>query len=398
MKLFEKHELRILWPFYLDSLLSPMLFFAPAFWIVYFADFGFSMLQIGTLIAAAPLFSLIFEIPTGAIADLYGRKVSVLLGFFLAAISFIFLYFSNSFYTLLFSFAFLGFASTLPSGAKEAWVTDLIKKRNKNLLHTYFSKSQMIDSFALIISGFLGAFLVSKFGLSIIWIAGAISFMLAISALSFAKEEYFSKKAKLADSFKNLKYQTKKSLNYAYKHHVLFFFISAGIIAVFVQGFQSDLSWIPIMKELGLKDYQFGYMWSALALITMISPLFSLRFCKKNKERNFIIFSSIFVFIFSLFIFFSINLFLAFFILLGGAFFGYLKKPAEIVYFHRFIPSKLRATIGSINNMLVSLIAIIALPLAGFLVDLIGARYTIFLSGFLIIPAIIFYLKIKEEK
>jgi len=78
MKIFQKGELKLLWPFYLDAFLSPMLFFMPAFVVVYFRDLGFSLFQISLLTMMMPLSMFLFEIPTGAIADLYGRKFSVL--------------------------------------------------------------------------------------------------------------------------------------------------------------------------------------------------------------------------------------------------------------------------------------------------------------------------------
>ena len=46
--------------------------------------------------------------------------------------------------------------------------------------------------------------------------------------------------------------------------------------------------------------------------------------------------------------------------------------------------------------MVLSLIAIIALPIVGFLIDKIGPQYTIFLSGIIAIPAVIVYWRIKE--
>src|SRR3989338_7443408 len=128
MNLFEKGELKLLWPFYLDSLLSPLLFFMPAFIIIYFQNLGISLFQLGILMAVSHLASLIFEVPTGALADIFGRKFSVLLGTLLLGIAFLSLFFVTSFVGVLLIFAFIGFSFTLPSGAKEAWTTDLIGK------------------------------------------------------------------------------------------------------------------------------------------------------------------------------------------------------------------------------------------------------------------------------
>ena len=66
-------------------------------------------------------------------------------------------------------------------------------------------------------------------------------------------------------------------------------------------------------------------------------------------------------------------------------------------YFYRFIPSRIRASVGSVEAMLLSLTGIIAIPLAGYIIDIIGPRYAIFLSGILVIPSLIVYYLIKER-
>jgi len=48
----------------------------------------------------APLFALLFEIPTGAIADIYGRKFSVLLRIILQGIIIFFMFVSSDFYII----------------------------------------------------------------------------------------------------------------------------------------------------------------------------------------------------------------------------------------------------------------------------------------------------------
>ena len=73
-----------------------------------------------------------------------------------------------------------------------------------------------------------------------------------------------------------------------------------------------------------------------------------------------------------------------------------MSFPAERVYFHRFIKSKLRATIGSVESMLIGLIGIISMPLAGLSVDYLGAKYTILISALLMIPSAIIFFKIKD--
>ena len=50
------------------------------FWLIYLASKGMSLLQLGILEGVFHVTSFIMETPTGAVADLYGRKFSRMLG------------------------------------------------------------------------------------------------------------------------------------------------------------------------------------------------------------------------------------------------------------------------------------------------------------------------------
>ncbi|HJX50061.1 MAG TPA: MFS transporter, partial [Candidatus Nanoarchaeia archaeon] len=267
-----------------------------------------------------------------------------------------------------------------------------------SLMHNYFTKAQAFDSFGLIVSGLFGAFLVARIGFSVIWPVAAASFLASFLILTFAKEGYIKRKVKIKEAFKELINQTKRSANYSYKHHVLFYFLLAGFVALFSLNLQANISWIPLLQSLGMPDYAFGYLWSMIAVVIMVSPLLATKLLKKGKERNFIILGMVLCALITSLILFAFNLILAVAVMLGALFFYFAKRPAERVYFHRFIPSKLRATIGSIEGLILSIATIISLPLAGILVDKIGARYTIFISALVMIPAIIIYLMIKEKR
>lgn len=397
MKFFKEGELKLLWPFYLDMTISRMLQFAPAFLVPYFWFLGLSATQIGILIAILPLFMLLFEIPTGAIADLYGRKFSVLLGYFLEGIGFLSLFFFTNYYALLGIFAFIGIGATFSSGSKEAWIADLIKSKKSDLLHTYFVKEQTFQSFGLIISGFIGAIIVASLGLKYIWMFLFLSFVVSIIILSFSKEIFVRKEITIKESYKKILKQSNKSISYSRKHPVLFYFLLANFIIVFAAAFDEGLSWSPFLIELGFPEYGFGFLWSAMNGMFMISPWISHRFMKKNKERKFIIGMIFLSLIITSMVLFVQNYMLAVLITIFSLFFFSARYPAERIFFHKFIPSKLRATIGSIESMILSIATIIAMPLVGFAVDHLGARYTIFLTVILTIPGLIIYSRIKEN-
>jgi MFS family permease len=397
MKIFQKGELKYLWPFYLESFLAYIIQFAPAFALVYLYTLGMSLTKIGVLMAIIPLSTFIFEIPTGAIADIYGRKFSVLLGYFLEGITMFLIYFTNSFSLLILVFFLWGIVGTLSSGSKEAWVFDLIKKKNKKIAQDYFSKEKFLQSTALIFSGIIGALFVQKFGLRLIWIISGCSFLLSMILLIPAEEIRKKRVPKNKGLLENLLNQSKKSIKYSVKHPVLFYLLIADFFMIISVTFAEGLAYVPFLSQLGMPAYAFGYFWSASWLVVAIAPLCSKRLLGNRKEINFLFLATLIGSIILLLVFFSESYLYAVLIILISLFFFGLKYPIEKPYFHKFVPSKMRATIGSFQSMIFSLAAIIALPMGGLLIDLIGSKYVIMISALLGIPTLIAYLLIKEK-
>ena len=83
----------------------------------------FQLLIVGTVLEATVF---IFEIPTGVVADVYSRKLSLLIGFALIGVGFIILGSFPLFWTILLSQVVWGIGYTFTSGARQAWLSDEI--------------------------------------------------------------------------------------------------------------------------------------------------------------------------------------------------------------------------------------------------------------------------------
>jgi MFS transporter, DHA3 family, tetracycline resistance protein len=87
-------------------------------------DIGLSPLElilVGTVMEAAVF---LFEVPTGAFADAYGRRRSIALSCVLQGAGYIILGSATSVEMVLAAWALWGFGYTFMSGAYEAWITD----------------------------------------------------------------------------------------------------------------------------------------------------------------------------------------------------------------------------------------------------------------------------------
>ena len=88
----------------------------------------FSFAEIATLWAIQMAASNLFEIPTGAFADIVGRKTSVILSFVIGAISLLIFPFTTAFPVFVGLEILKGLANALYSGSMEALVYDSLKE------------------------------------------------------------------------------------------------------------------------------------------------------------------------------------------------------------------------------------------------------------------------------
>lgn len=398
MKILEKGEAKILLPFYIERFISHLFFFAPAFWVLQFQQY-FSLFQIGILFGITAVVSFIFEIPTGAFADVYGRKASTLLGYFLTGISVILIYFTHNFYHLIILFALWGLSSTFISGARESWVIDRIKAHKKeHLLKDFYIKEQSIMRLSLFLSGLLGAFLVSKLGLDIIWLFAGISFIVTGLLLTFIKEFNFIKNKPKGNSIKSIFKQAKISVRYSWKHYVLFFLLVSAFFILFRDNFGGDLVWQPFLKSLGFPIFAFGILFSVLTLIGTFTSLLAKPLVRKFKsERDYLIFLISCWIILDVLVLTVGNYLYGLILLLLMITTADLFMPISSAYFQKHTPSKMRATITSFQGMIMSLAVVISMPLSGFVAENIGPKYTIVLGSLFLIPALILYLRIKDK-
>ena len=97
-------------------------------WIIYLIDErGMSLTEVAVFEAVFWLVIIMAEVPTGAIADRYGRRVSLALGAILFAVASVIFAVASHFSILLASYLVMGVAMTLYSGAGDALLYDTLR-------------------------------------------------------------------------------------------------------------------------------------------------------------------------------------------------------------------------------------------------------------------------------
>lgn len=113
-------------------------------WVVIMASRGFSLVQIGFAETVFHITSLLMEIPSGMLADVYGRKRMLALGNVMAITGDVITALSGNFAVACMSMPFHAMAYNFASGSGEALAYDSMKLEGKEAYYERYSSNQSI--------------------------------------------------------------------------------------------------------------------------------------------------------------------------------------------------------------------------------------------------------------
>ncbi len=200
--------------------------FFDIFILLFFLEQGISFLQIGTLISIREISILIFEIPTGFVADSLGRRRSMVFAFLSYILSFIIFFFFPGFLLYIIAMIFYALGEAFRTGTHKAMILHYLKLND--LLHLkveYYgytrSWSQMGSALAALIAG---GIVVYSGEYKYIFLGSIIPYILAlVLMLTYPKEldgEREQKEGLLTNIRHNIK-MTFSSLKLSFKEPIL---------------------------------------------------------------------------------------------------------------------------------------------------------------------------------
>ncbi len=121
--------------FGLYGFLKNLKFFEPFFYL-YLLSIGLSYFQIGVILSVREITTYVCEIPTGVIADIWGRKRAMLLCFVFYNVSFIGYYLAGTFWILIPASVVFGIGEAFRLGTHKAIIFDYLDHRGITHLRT----------------------------------------------------------------------------------------------------------------------------------------------------------------------------------------------------------------------------------------------------------------------
>lgn len=367
------------------------------FLVLYFLELGLSYFKISIIVSALGFSAFLFELPTGAMADGYSRKYSVIFGFFIIAVAAAMMAVIKDFYWLLITWVFMGLGTTFISGAQTAWVIDnLDEKMRKDLSQEFFIKNSSVTALGSVFAPIIGTIVVRYHSIKTLWVAFGIgSFLCALLLLIFTKEYYKPKKVKVADLFSATYRNSKIGLQFTLANRTVLLLVLADLfVGLMLFGSVGEQ---PFLVSLGMVKYQLGYMYTIIAVISLLTPFLSRLFVEFNPKNviSFVIIGRAVLFLLLLIIYPPFFFIASVLIIARNALFTFVGPISEN-YFQKFILKENRATIISIRSMISQLFASLSALTAGIFLDNFGPQKVLACGGLFGVIAVVFYQKIRD--
>jgi MFS family permease len=241
-------------------------FVAPTY-ALFLLSRNLDLFEINAVLATYLLTSFLFEVPTGAVADIFGRKVSFLLSCTVKMSAFMLYSFCNTFAQFLFAEFIDAVGTTLASGALDAWVVDGMRAEGALSGDRFFARAMILSRCLMIVSGLIAGY-VATIDLALPWQVGAAGFALTTVVGALTMHEMRSVAAPVArQSVWNV---MGSGLRIVRATPVLRLLCLLTVVASFAMMPVNQL-WQPRMRDLsGGQVWIMGWIWALLNLAGIV--------------------------------------------------------------------------------------------------------------------------------
>ena len=362
--------------------------------VLFYEDHGLGLQDVFILKSVYSIAAVALEIPSGYLADVWGRRKCLILGCILFFFGYLCYSFTSTFVAFAIAEILLGTGQTLVNGADSALLYDTtVQYKKENLYLRYEGRITMIGNFAEAIAGVFGGVL-AAYSLRYPFYAQALIAFSGIPA-AFALQE-LKIKSKIQSPVNEIMRIIRYSLitNKRLCYNIMFSgIIGAGTLTMawFVQ---------PYLMYMKTPTSWFGVIWTVLNLTVGIAALYSDRVDSYFGPKKMGILILTFVaggyitLAFNL-TYFGLAILMVFYVIRGFA------TPILKGYINQMTFSEMRATVLSIRNFIIRLMFAAIAPFIGWLNDMYSLQIALLASAAIILlPGAVFLwlqLTTKQE-
>jgi MFS family permease len=379
---------RNIWLLYVIKTSQWFMLYMPVIFLFY-TENGFSTTELFGLHAVYSIVIAVLEVPSGYVADVWGRKSALILGTLFGVFGFAMYSFSYTLVGFIIAELLLGVGESFVSGADSALLYDTLEVDNKE---KHYLKTEGRLSAAGNISEALAGLFVSIVVFHMVrgyFVLQTFFALLAFIAACFLIEpelKKYSKKVVFNDII--------GIVRYTFKTNKL---LGKYIIFSSIIGFASlVMAWFsqPIFFEIGLAKNNYGYAWVILNAIVAIGSIAALRIGHFFGKNGIFVFLSIAMSLGLIII--ALNL--SYLVFVPLALFYFIRGSAHPIlknFINNHTSSDKRATVLSLRSLLIRIMYSAIGPFLGVISDKISIKLALMLCGVsILIPAVIFAIVI----
>jgi DHA3 family tetracycline resistance protein-like MFS transporter len=383
-------------------------------WVLYYTVMSLSLVEVSLIYIVITISNLVLEVPTGVLADVYSRRLSVILGGVFIGITYVMMGLFPTFMVALLGGFIEAIGDTCVSGALQAWATDEVGEDNVGQV---FLRGRQIATPAhwagVILSIVLAAWL--NYQAPII-LGGALWFVLTVFLILFMPENHFQRnmsttrlhRKSLLDPMKESFTTFADGVRLVRGAPILqALFIAQLLGSAFADGFYKfsrahilqsfTLPMITLPLLGGLKDNVWFGMLEVLQGLFFLAGAEGVRRTIPLDKRSapawtlFALYGGIMIGLFAFTFTSHFGLAMAAWVLVNG--FQDVGRPITEAWLNQHIPSRVRATVISMSSQ-TGMIGTLGISTSlGALGDRFGVHSALALLGIVLFPLLLIYIR-----
>ena len=378
--------------YYLYSTFAELLILGPIL-VLFLLAKGLSFTEIMVLQSISAIAVVVFEVPTGAVADKIGRKESILLGTLLWAISLIVYVVGNNFPMFILAEVIFSLGATFKSGADNALLYDSLKAMGREKEFQYIEgKARSYALYAQAVGSIIAGF-VYEVDKNLPFIISAI-FMLVtvVITLKFKEPPIEGKVGKYGVNYVE---QIKESGKFILSHEK----IKAVVIftMMFFIFYRTGFFYYqPYMEAVEIPVRYFGIIFFVFNIIAAFASKRSHWIMEKTKPKTLTFMALLMIISFVLLG--TVKMWFGVFAILFQQVARGIYRPVTTKYLNKHISSDKRATVLSFQSLACNMSVAIAFPLMGILKDHVNIFTTHMVLGIAMIILTVFTTRYMNER
>lgn len=360
--------------------------FISAFYVTFLLIKGLNYMEINVVNLFFWTTLFICELPTGAFADIFGRKKSYVISCCLFGMGMLIYGFANSFWGFVLAEVISAVGQTFASGAFQAWMIDRLHQQGfTGSFAPIFVLKQQLVNVVSIISAILGAVL-GSISLSLPWfMAGGFMLTAGCIAMVYMKEDFKKTKLSFTEDLGKMRAIVVSSVHYSVNSKQVRFILAVGMFQWFaVQA--PNMQWQPFFLASLSSQIELGYVKAGISICMMIGAAFAPYFLRKIKdERRSILLIQIIIGLGIAGTVLYPSFGVAFTVFMGHEVARGMLDPLKETYLHDNIPQDKRATIASCDSMSMRAGGMVGLLVSGALAQYVSLPSAWVASGFVLV-------------